>query len=160
MFHCVGDPWQRGISIWNRISTCNTSKVIATSGFGRPSWNPPRCSWYSVSVDVHLCWRMQSISVWDRTAIKYTTVVVPTSGLSTAMLDLMVIGNPSSFALYVLASPVPDSTMTAFEIYILSQIQPDIRELPFYCRHLEFPVERVVRQSRRKHHWKVWPRKH
>jgi hypothetical protein len=91
---------------------------------------------------------MHSISVWDRTSIKYTTVLITTSGLSTAMLDLMVIGNPSSFALYVVASAVPDSTITAFEIYILSQIQPDIWELPFYCRHLEFPVERFIRQSR------------
>jgi hypothetical protein len=87
---------------------------------------------------------MHSISVLDRTSIKHTTVVITTSGVSTAMLDLMVIGNPSSFALYVLASAVPDSAITAFEIYILSQIQPDIWELPFYCRHLEFPVERFV----------------
>ena len=92
---------------------------------------------------------MHSISVWDRISIKYTTVVITTSGLSAAMLDLMVVGNPSSFALHVPASAVPDSTIIAFEIYILSQIQPDIWELPFYCRHLEFPVERFVRQSRR-----------
>jgi hypothetical protein len=32
---------------------------------------------------------------------------------------------------------VPDSTIIAFEIYILSQIQPEIWELQFYCRHLE-----------------------
>jgi hypothetical protein len=95
---------------------------------------------------------MHSIIVWDRASIKYTTVVITTSGLLTAMLDLMVIGNPSSSALYVLALAVPDSTITAFEIYILSQIQPDIRRLPFYCRHLEFPVERFVPQSRRWHH--------
>jgi hypothetical protein len=92
---------------------------------------------------------MHNISVWDRTSIKYTTVVFTTSGLSAAMLDLIVVGNPSSFALHVPASAVPDSTIIAFEIYILSQIEPDIWELPFYCRHLEFPVKRFVRQSRR-----------
>jgi hypothetical protein len=79
---------------------------------------------------------MHSISVWDRVSIKYTPVVITTSGLSAAMLDLMVVGNPSSFALYVPASAVPESTTIAFEIYILSQIQPDIWELPFYSRHL------------------------
>jgi hypothetical protein len=92
---------------------------------------------------------MHNISVWDRTSIKYTTVVITTSGLSAAMLDLMVVGNPSSFALHVSTSAVPDSTIVAFEICILSQIHPDISELPFYCRRLEFPVERFVRQSRR-----------
>jgi hypothetical protein len=66
------------------------------------------------------------ISVWDRTSIKYTTVVITTSGLSAAMLDLMVIGNPSSFALHVPALAVPDSMITAFDINILSQIQPEI----------------------------------
>jgi hypothetical protein len=35
---------------------------------------------------------------------------------------------------------VPESTIIAFEIYILSQIQPEIWELPFYCRHLGFPL--------------------
>jgi hypothetical protein len=92
---------------------------------------------------------MHSISVWDRTSIKYTTLVITTSGLSAAMLNLMVVGNPSSFALHVPASAVPDSTIIAIEIYILSQIQPDIRERSFYCRHLEFPVERFVRHGRR-----------
>jgi hypothetical protein len=92
---------------------------------------------------------MHSISVWDRTSIKYTTLVITASGLSAAMLDLMVVGNPSSFALHVpvSVSAVPDSTIIAFEIYILSQTKPDIWELPLYCRHLEFPVERFVRQS-------------
>jgi dihydroxyacid dehydratase/phosphogluconate dehydratase len=83
---------------------------------------------------------MHIISVWDRTSIKYTTVVITTSGLSAAMLDLMVVGNSTSFALHVLALAVPESTIIAFEIYILSQIQPEIWELPFYCRHLGFPV--------------------
>jgi hypothetical protein len=92
---------------------------------------------------------MRSISVWDRISIKYTPVVITTSGLSAAMLDLMVVGNPSSFALYVAASAVPETTITALEIYILSQLQSDIWELPFYCRHLEFRVEQFVRQSRR-----------
>jgi hypothetical protein len=91
---------------------------------------------------------MHSIGVLDRISIKYTTVVITTSGLSAAMLDLMV-GNPSSFALYVPAPAVPESTLITFEIYILSQIQPEIWELPFYCRHLGFPVERYVRQCRR-----------
>jgi hypothetical protein len=54
---------------------------------------------------------MHNISVRDRTSIKYTTVVIITSGLSAAMLDLMVVGNPSSFALHVPASAVPDSTI-------------------------------------------------
>jgi hypothetical protein len=61
----------------------------------------------------------------------------------------MVVGNPSSFALYAPASAVPESTIIAFEIYILSQIKPDLWELPFYSRHLELPVEWFVRQSRR-----------
>jgi hypothetical protein len=69
---------------------------------------------------------MHSISVWDRISIKYTPLVLTTSGLWAAMLDLMVVSNPSSFALYVPASAVPESTITAFEIYILSQIQPDL----------------------------------
>jgi hypothetical protein len=100
----------------------------------------------------HICFDdplMHNISVWDRTSIKYTTVVIITSGISAAMLDLMVVGNPSSFARHVPASAVPVGTIIAFEIYILSQIQPDMWELPFYCRHLEFPVEWFVRQSRR-----------
>jgi hypothetical protein len=92
---------------------------------------------------------MHSISVLDRINIKYTTVVITTSGLSAAMLDLMVVDNLSSFAPYVPSSAVPESTIIAFEIYILSEVQPDIWELPFYCRHLVFPVERYVRQCRR-----------
>ena len=92
---------------------------------------------------------MHSISVWDRTSIKYITVVITTSGLSAAMLELVVVSKPSSFALHVPASAVPESTIIAFEIYILSQIQPEIWELPFYCRHLGFPVKRYVRQCRR-----------
>jgi hypothetical protein len=91
---------------------------------------------------------IHDISLWDRTSFKYTTVVITTSGLSAAMLDLMVVGNPSSFAPHVLALTVPDSTIIAFEIYILSQIQPEIWELPLYCRHLGFPVERYVGQCR------------
>jgi hypothetical protein len=74
---------------------------------------------------------MHNISVWDRISMKYTTVIITTSGLSAAMLDLMVVGNPSSFAPYVPASAVPESTIIAFEIYILSEIQPEIWELPF-----------------------------
>jgi hypothetical protein len=103
---------------------------------------------------------IHGISLWDRTSIKYTTVVITTSGLSAAMLELMVVGNPSSFALHVPASAVPDGTIIAFEIYILSQMQPEIRELPFYWRHLGFPVQRYVRQCRQCHRWKVWPQKH
>jgi hypothetical protein len=61
----------------------------------------------------------------------------------------MVVNNVSSGAVHVLVSAVPNSTIVAFEIYISSQIQPEIRQLPFYCRHLGFPVERCVQQCRR-----------
>jgi hypothetical protein len=39
---------------------------------------------------------MHNISVWDCISIKYTTVVITTSGLSAAILDLMVVGVTSS----------------------------------------------------------------
>jgi hypothetical protein len=87
---------------------------------------------------------MHGICVWVRTSIKYTTVVITTSGLSAAMLDLLVVGNSSSFLLHIVASAVPDSTIAAFDINILSQIQPERWELRFYCRHLGFPVERYL----------------
>jgi hypothetical protein len=87
---------------------------------------------------------MHCIGVSDRISIKYTTVVKTTSGLLAAMLDLMAVGNPSSFAACVPASAVPESTIIAFEIYILSEIQPAIWELPFYSCHLGFPVERNI----------------
>jgi hypothetical protein len=81
---------------------------------------------------------MHNISVWDRTSVKCTTVVIITSGLSTAMLDLFVIGNPSSFALYVLASAVPDSTITAFEIYIFFNYSPTYGNFRFTAAILNF----------------------
>ena len=71
------------------------------------------------------------ISVWDRTSIKYTTHVITTSGLSAAMLDLMVVDNASSVALHFLALAGPNSMVIAYDIYILSHIQPEIWELPF-----------------------------
>jgi hypothetical protein len=52
-------------------------------------------------------------------------------------LDLMVVGNPSSFALHVPASAVPESTIIAFEIYILSQIQPEIWDFRFTAAILD-----------------------
>jgi hypothetical protein len=57
---------------------------------------------------------MHNICVWDRASIMYTTVVITTSGLSAAMLDLMVVGNLSSFALHIPASAVPECTIIAF----------------------------------------------
>jgi len=33
---CIGDHGKHGISVWNRISIYNTTKVISTSGFGSP----------------------------------------------------------------------------------------------------------------------------
>jgi hypothetical protein len=60
------------------------------------------------------------------------------------MLDLMVVNNASRVALHFHASAVPDSMIIAFEICLSSQIHPEIRELPFYCRHLGFPVERYT----------------
>ena len=62
------------------------------------------------------------------------------------MLDLMVVGDASSVALHVFASAGPNSMVIAFDIYILSHIQPEMWELPFYCRHAGFPVERIVGQ--------------
>ena len=58
----------------------------------------------------------------------------------------MVVDNASSVALHVLASAGPNSMVIAFDIYILSHIQPDMWELPFY---VGFPVERIVGQCRR-----------
>jgi hypothetical protein len=81
---------------------------------------------------------MHSITVWDRISIKYTTVVITTSGLSAAMLDFMVVGNPSSFALYDPVSAVPESTITVFEIYILSQISPIYGNFRFTAAILNF----------------------
>ena len=65
------------------------------------------------------------------------------------MLDLMVVDDASSVALHVLASAGPNSMVIAFDIYILSHIQPEMWELPFYGRHVGFPVERIVGQRRR-----------
>jgi hypothetical protein len=100
------------------------------------------------------------ISVWDCISIYYMTEVFTTSGLSATMLDFLAVNDASSVALRFLASAVPDSMIKAFEIFISCQIQPEIWELPFYCRHLRFPFERYVQQCRRWHHWKVCPRKH
>ena len=54
------------------------------------------------------------------------------------MLDLMVVDNASSVALHVLVSAGPNSMVLAFDIYILSNIHPEMWELPFYGRHVGF----------------------
>ena len=61
----------------------------------------------------------------------------------------MVVDDASSVALHVLASAGPNSMVIAFDIYILSHIQPEMWELPFYGRHVGFPVEWIVGQRRR-----------
>jgi hypothetical protein len=51
-----------------------------------------------------------------------------------------------SVALHVFASAVSNSMVGAFEIYISSDIQPEIWEPPFCGRHNGFTVERYVQQ--------------
>jgi hypothetical protein len=81
---------------------------------------------------------MHSISVWDCTSIKYTTVVITTSGLSAAMLDLMVVGNPSSFALHVPASAMTDSTIIALKFIFCPKYSPIYGNFRFTAAILNF----------------------
>jgi hypothetical protein len=63
------------------------------------------------------------------------------------MLNFMVVNDKSSVALHFLALAVRDNMIMACDIFISGQIQTDIRELPFYCRHLGFPAERYVQHG-------------
>ena len=66
------------------------------------------------------------------------TKFITTSGISAAMLNLMVVDDASSVALHVLALAEPNSMVIAFDIYILSHIQPEIGNFRFTAAMLDF----------------------
>ena len=61
-------------------------------------------------------------------------------------MDSVIAVNASSLSLHTFMSAVPENVIIAFGILILSYIKPETQSLPFYGRHIGFPVERNVSQ--------------
>ena len=64
-------------------------------------------------------------SIWNHISILHTTGTVITSGLAAAILDSVTVINVSSLNLHAIVSSVPENMVIAFEILILSHIQPE-----------------------------------
>jgi len=71
LFHCIGDPKNYGICIWNQCSIYNTTVFITTSGFGTFIPFPGVGQHPTLSATLPLCWRSLKMWYWHLKPLIY-----------------------------------------------------------------------------------------